>query len=143
MEHPAPKFDGKTEEPAEGGLLRIDNLEVRCIVGIRPHEREREQPLMVSLAFPADFRAAAKSGNLADTVDYSALAKDVRRFIIEGRYELLETLIEELGAHLMAAHIMPTLWIKVRKPEAIPDCGGPALSRTFRRGADSPMGGTP
>lgn len=117
----------------EDETIHIDNLRVECIVGVRPFEREHEQPLLLSIAFPADFAAAAESGDLAHTVDYSALAKEARAFVREGRFELLETLTRRLGVHLCERFGLGRVTLHVRKPMAVNDSDGPAVSLTVVR----------
>lgn len=119
----------------EDETIYIDGLHVECIVGVRPHEREHEQPLVLDIAFPADFGPAADSGDLERTVDYSALAKDVRTFLRDGRYELLETLARRLGVHLCETFGLERVFLRVRKPRAVSDSDGPAVSLTVSRGA--------
>jgi dihydroneopterin aldolase len=117
----------------EGETIHIDNLQVRCIVGVRPFEREHEQPLLISLQFPADFGAAAGSEALEHTVDYSALAKAAQAFVREGRFQLLETLARQLGVHLCERFELAELSLHIRKPQAINGSDGPAVSLTVCR----------
>jgi 7,8-dihydroneopterin aldolase/epimerase/oxygenase len=119
----------------EDETIYIENLRVQCIVGVRPFERQHEQPLLLSIAFPADFAAASASGALADTVDYSAVAGAAKDFVREGRFELLETLARELGRHLCERFALASMRLRVRKPLAISDSDGPAVSLTVRREA--------
>lgn len=119
----------------EDETLHIDNLRVDCIIGVRPHEREREQPLLLSIAFPGDFGAAAESEALERTVDYGEVARSARRFVQAGRFQLLETLARRLGVHLCEQFGLPSVRLHIRKPEAIADCEGPAVSLTVAREA--------
>ena len=119
------RFDGET--------IHIDNLQVRCIVGVRPHEREHEQPLLISIAFPADFGAAAASEALERTVDYSAVAAAARAFVRDGRFQLIETLARRLGVHLCERFALSRVSLHVRKPQAIAESDGPAVSLTVTR----------
>ncbi len=112
----------------EAETIHIDGLRVDCVVGIHPHEREREQPLLISLSFPADFAAAAASEAVSDTVDYSALARETGAFVRAGRFRLLETLVRALGRHLCTTFRLPRIALHVRKPEAIAEADSAALS---------------
>lgn len=119
----------------EDETLHIDNLQVRCIIGVRPHEREREQPLLLSIAFPADFGAAAESEALERTVDYARVADSARAFVQAGRFQLLETAARRLGVHLCDQFGLRHVRLHLRKPEAIADSDGPAVSLTVVREA--------
>ena len=57
--------------------IRIDALELDCIVGLRPLEREREQRVRLDLALGLDLSAAGKSGRIAQTLDYDEIAEEV------------------------------------------------------------------
>jgi dihydroneopterin aldolase/2-amino-4-hydroxy-6-hydroxymethyldihydropteridine diphosphokinase len=117
----------------EDETIHITNLRVECIVGVRPQERERAQPLVISASFPADFSAAGDSDALDDTVDYSAVAREIETFVTEGRFGLLETLIRRLAAHLGERFGLSRVSLHVRKPEAVENCDGPAVSLTWVR----------
>ncbi len=119
------RFDDET--------IHIDNLQVRCIVGVRPFEREHEQPLLISIALPADFGAAAASEDLERTVNYSTVAAAARDFVREGRFQLLETLARRLGVHLCERFGLARVSLHVRKPQAINESDGPAVSLTVTR----------
>lgn len=117
----------------EDETLHIENLRVHCIIGVRPHEREQEQPLLLSIAFPADFGAAAESEALERTVDYSQVARSARAFVQAGRFQLLETLARRLGVHLCDQFGLPRVRLFIRKPQAIADSDGSAVSLTVAR----------
>ena len=56
--------------------LMIEGIEVECIIGDLPEEREREQTLVVDAELEIPDRAA-ETDALADTVDYAAAAERV------------------------------------------------------------------
>ena len=116
--------------------IYIDNLRVQCIIGVRPHERERPQPLVISASFPSDFSRAGESGRLEDTVDYSAMAQAIREFVQAGQFQLLETLARRLAEHVGRRFGLARLHLHIRKPEAIEDSGGAAVSLDWRRGQE-------
>ena len=112
-------------------MIHLENLVVECIVGVNPEERETPQKLVISAAFPQDFSTAAHSGDLADTVDYSAVAAAIQAFVQEGRFRLLETLARELARHVGTKFGLARLHLHVHKPAAIPGSDGPAVSLTW------------
>jgi dihydroneopterin aldolase len=113
--------------------IHLDNLRVDCIVGVKPDERQSEQPLLISLAFAADFGPAAERDDLARTVDYSEVARETRSFVRAGRFLLLETLARRLALHLCERFSLRRITLSVRKPQAVPDSDGPAVSLTVVR----------
>jgi dihydroneopterin aldolase len=114
--------------------IHITNLRVNCIIGVNPHERVEEQPLIFNLSFPADFQGAASDDDLSWTVNYSEVAQEVRNFTREGRFHLLETLARQLATHLCERFTLPELKIHIRKPAVIADSDGPAVSLSVHRG---------
>lgn len=48
----------------------VDNLKVECIVGILPFEREKTQPLFVSLELETPLEEAGRTGALEKNIDY-------------------------------------------------------------------------
>lgn len=108
--------------------IELVSLRVDCIVGVSPHEREREQPLYIDLAFPASFQSAAASENLEDTINYAVVAECVRSFVQTGRFHLLEALLRRLAQHLAQTYQLPALRLSVRKPQAVAHSEGARLS---------------
>jgi len=100
--------------------IRIDGLELRCIVGLRSYERRREQPLRLDLKLGLDASAAGRSGRIADTIDYSRVADEVTALLQFREYRLLEVLCEEAAAFLFASHPrIQHVELRVDKPEAL------------------------
>ena len=58
-------------------ILELNGIDVDCIIGDRPDERERTQRLTVDVRLEIG-DAAATSDELADTVDYVALTDQIR-----------------------------------------------------------------
>lgn len=72
--------------------IHIDGIEVMGVHGVLPEERERAQPFRVDLTLVVDLAAAGASDDLADTVDYGAVAEAVAAVVAGERYQLLERL---------------------------------------------------
>ena len=49
--------------------IEIEQLKISCIVGIYPHEREHEQTLILDLRLEHDFADAARTQEIAKTMD--------------------------------------------------------------------------
>lgn len=69
--------------------LKLNGLEVLCVIGERPDERRRLQKLRVDveLAIPP---AAAESDRLSDTLDYAALTEAVRAALVAAKCQMIE-----------------------------------------------------
>ena len=116
--------------------IHIENLRVQCIIGVHPHERKQPQPLVISASFPSDFSRPGESGRLEDTVDYSAMAQAIRDFARAGQYQLLETLARRLAEHVGQRFGLARLHLHIRKPEAIGESDGAAVSLDWRHGQE-------
>jgi 7,8-dihydroneopterin aldolase/epimerase/oxygenase len=97
-----------TNIPAPG-LDRPDRIELRGLRalgthGVLPEERERSQPFEVDIDLEVDLRRAGRSDDLAETVDYGAVAGAVAAAVAGPHLDLLEALAERIaGAVLHAA----------------------------------------
>ena len=99
--------------------IGVEGLEIRCIVGVLPHEREAEQTLLVDVEIDRSIAAAVASEDVADTVDYVAIADDVTSLAVEGRFQLLETLADRALDLLLERFGAERAAIKIMKPAAI------------------------
>lgn len=98
----------------------MHGIELECVVGIYPHERNQNQPLVVDLELGLDLRTAGKSGRIADTLDYDRVTDQVITLLGFRRYRLLENAGEELAAMLFG--VQPALQqvrIRIKKPRAL------------------------
>lgn len=117
----------------ENETIHLERLEVACIIGVHPHERERPQPLLVWLAFPWDFSRAASGEALENTVDYAAVAGAVRDFAVAGKFRLLETLARGLAQHLGERFGLESLELRLQKPQALEGAEGAGVRLVWRR----------
>ncbi|MCA9581938.1 MAG: dihydroneopterin aldolase [Myxococcales bacterium] len=108
-------------------LIRIENLSVRCVVGIYPRERERAQEVIVDVTLGLDTETAGREGRIAGTVDYHSAAAQVAFILQSARFRLLETAAHALCAHFLVPPAAgerrsPVLRAEVRvtKPGALP-----------------------
>lgn len=99
--------------------LKLNGLEVECILGTRPEEREYEQKILVNLALEMDMSAAAASDNLLDAVDYAELVDNVREALGEARCYLLERAAEVVADVCLADPRIERVTATVRKFGAV------------------------
>jgi len=103
------------------GTIGLEALQIRCIVGIHPHERVDEQDLFIDIAVETDFAAAAASEHVRDTIDYSLIAEQLTALAVERKYQLIETFAED-SAQLIFSLFSPVISVEmtIRKPAAVP-----------------------
>ena len=97
----------------------LRGLEVECIIGFIDWERRIKQRVQIDLEMPVDCARAARSDDVADTLDYKRVAKRVIAFVEASEFMLVETM-----AHRMAMTILEEFgieWIRIwiNKPGAI------------------------
>ena len=86
---------------APGDRIEVLGLRLLGVHGVLPEERQRPQPFSVDLVAWVDMAAAQQSDDLADTVDYGALAQ-LAADVVGGRsYQLLEALAGRLADALL------------------------------------------
>jgi dihydroneopterin aldolase len=83
------------------GRIEILDLRVTGVHGVLPEERARAQPFSVDIVAWVDMEAAQSSDDLADTVDYGALAQTAADVVGERSYRLLEALTGRLASALL------------------------------------------
>jgi dihydroneopterin aldolase len=86
--------------------------------GVFPREREEGQPFIIDVALGIDARKAAASDDLADTVDYGAVAKRVVE-VVEGEpVNLIETLAQRIADLCLDEPAVLDVEVTVHKPDA-------------------------
>jgi 7,8-dihydroneopterin aldolase/epimerase/oxygenase len=111
-------------------LLR--GIRVRARHGVSEEERSREQEFEIDLECSTDADAAARTDELAATIDYARLRAVAIAAITGGSYRLLETVAERI-AHAILAELRPR-WVRVRVTKLMPEGVGTPASVEILRG---------
>jgi dihydroneopterin aldolase len=98
--------------------VSIKDLSVPAVIGVHDWERDVEQTLVISVDMATDVRKAAASDNLADALDYSAVASTITAIVREGKFHLIETAAERVAERLLTDFPVSWLRLEVRKPIA-------------------------
>jgi 7,8-dihydroneopterin aldolase/epimerase/oxygenase len=96
-------------------LIELRGLRLSGICGALPEERDRAQPLEIDLDVVADLRAAGRSDELAETVNYAEVVDAVEAVVSEGRPFLLEHLAEGIAGAVLALDRVEAVTVAVRK----------------------------
>jgi FolB domain-containing protein len=95
--------------------IHIEQLKVLARVGVSRAERRRRQRLVLNITlWPARDLRDIKDA-VARTVDYSVLCQDTKAFIAERTPKLLETLANDLTAHLLRKFRVRKITVEIRK----------------------------
>ena len=101
----------------------IRELKVEAILGILPQERVTPQPVLINITIYTDTRRAARSKDIVDAVNYAALADAATDLTIDGKYLLIETLVEDLAALSLSRAHVEGVSVRVEKPQAVQAAG--------------------
>jgi dihydroneopterin aldolase len=86
--------------------------------GTQPAEQELGQRFVVDVEMECDLRAAGISDDLSQTVDYSAVYRDVRAIVEGPAVGLTEVVAERIAANILEQHQMvEAVRVRVTKPE--------------------------
>lgn len=96
----------------------IDGLEVWAHHGVLPHEHELGQRFVLDVALEVDLAPAGSSDELADTVDYGALAQAIHDRVAGERHDLLERVAERVAELVLDDPRVRSAEVTVRKPAA-------------------------
>jgi len=96
--------------------VSVKDLSVAAVIGVHDWEREIEQTLLVSVDMATDVRNAAANDDLADALDYSAVAATIAAVLREGRFRLIETAAERVAGRLLADFPVSWLRLELRQP---------------------------
>ena len=95
--------------------ITISDLEVQLHVGVTEAERAAPQRLLITVEMTHDCKAAAQSGNLAETIDYHAVSQRVLQFGNGCHWELIETLASDIAADILDDFKPRTVMVEVKK----------------------------
>lgn len=97
----------------------LEQLEVKCKIGIFDWERKIKQKVYVDMEIPVNIKRAAKTDNIKDAVDYKTISKHIIKFISESEYFLIEALIENLAQSILKKFKVKEITLRISKPGAI------------------------
>lgn len=97
----------------------IKDLLVRGIVGINDWEREKRQDILLNLTLFTDARAAGRSDDVADALNYRTLAKEVIAYTEASSHYLVEALATEIARICILGHGAERVIVRVEKPGAL------------------------
>jgi 7,8-dihydroneopterin aldolase/epimerase/oxygenase len=98
--------------------IMLTGLRVRGRHGVYEHERASGQDFVVDLAVWLDLRAAAASDDLADTVDYGALARRAAEIVGGPPCRLIETVAGRVADAVLTDTRVQAVEVTVHKPDA-------------------------
>ena len=100
-------------------IIYLHDLRIDTVIGVFDWERRVRQTLILDLEMAADIRRAAASDDLADTLNYKAVAKRLIEFVGHSECQLVETLAERVAELVLNEFGVPWLRLRVNKQGAV------------------------
>lgn len=97
----------------------IRDLLIRGIIGINEWERETEQDILINLDVYLDLRPAGSSDDMADSLNYRTLTKDILAYVEGSEHFLVEALATEIARIAVIEHGAERVTVRVEKPGAL------------------------
>ena len=113
----------------------IEDLRIQTVIGVFDWEREITQTISLDLQMAFDISRAAKSDNIADTLDYKSVSKRLIQFVESSEFQLVEALAEHCAQIVLDEFPVNWLKLKLSKPGAVR--GSSAVGVIIERGESS------
>ncbi len=105
--------------------LRIRELTLDFFIGIRPHEREKKQRVIINLWMYIPHPGRLDSERMEDYVSYSDIIGKIKQKADSDQHiELVENLAEQIADIALADERIERMIIEVDKPDIIPQAAG-------------------
>lgn len=98
--------------------IHIKDLLLRTIIGINEDERLKKQDVLINLTLYVDHTLAI-SDDIADTVNYRAIAKQIITMVEDSQFFLVEKMALEISKIILADARVARALVTVEKPGAL------------------------
>ena len=100
--------------------IRIEQLEISARIGVPEEERVTPQRLTINISFWPYQQTRDLADNIHNAVNYSVVADETKSFVRGQSVNLIETLADQVAAHLLKTFPIQKVTVEVRK-FALPD----------------------
>lgn len=123
--------------------ITLTGLRVRGRHGVFDHEKRAGQDFLVDVTVWIDLDTAARTDDLAHTVDYGALAGRVAEIVGGPARDLIETVAAEVAEDVMTDQRVHATEVTIHKPDAPIPLTFADVTVTVRRSRRGGRGGGP
>jgi dihydroneopterin aldolase len=103
-----------------GDTVFVHGLEVYCIIGLQPWERQVMQKVRIDLTLETECRPAGAADDASLALDYRAVSKRVLQLVEGSSFQLVEALAERIAAAILAEFPRAaSLRVRLAKPGAV------------------------
>ena len=120
----------------------IEGLRCKARVGVLDWERERRQPIELDLELGLDLKPAGQRDQVEKTIDYAAVAAEVKRLVERGSFRLAEAVAEQT-AQLLLKNFKADwvrVWVRKFSVPGTKSVGAEVTRGRWRRSSRSPRG---
>ena len=93
----------------------IRDLRLKAWIGLHRHEKVAPQTIEIDLEIALPDARAAKTGKVADTIDYGIVVERVKALLEKERFGLVESLAERVADLVLSDFKSPRVRISVAK----------------------------
>ena len=111
----------------------ISGLRVNAIIGCYPAERERRQGVTIDVELETDLAEAARSDELADTVNYAEIEERIQALAAGSSFKLIEALAGAVGRLVLEYDAVRRAKVRIDKPGAAQHSRSVAVELEFQR----------
>jgi D-erythro-7,8-dihydroneopterin triphosphate epimerase len=97
----------------------IRDLKFRCTVGVNEEERRVVQDVVANIVLHTDLRKAGRTDDLADTIDYKALKRNILDMAERSQFFLVEALAQSIADVCLKEDRVRRVTVSVEKPTAL------------------------
>lgn len=111
---------GRSNGPVEGGRDRISLTGISAFGhhGVHDFERQQGQQFVVDVSCTLDLSSAASTDDLAETIDYGALAQAITADVERDPLNLIEALADRIALTCLRYDAVQCVEVTVHKPQA-------------------------
>ncbi len=120
-----------TSESRNIDTIRIEQLELDCLIGLNRWERLTKQRVVIDITMDVDLSVVGQSDSIKDTVDYREVAKAVTAEVTTSSFKLVEALAARLAGICLENERVQSVEVTLRKPGAVRNAA--AVGVTIRR----------
>jgi dihydroneopterin aldolase len=104
---------------ASTDTIFLRGLEIECLIGFIEWERRIRQKVVIDFELPVDCAHAARTDEVADTLDYKRVAKRIIEFVSASEFKLVETLSHRIAMLVLEEFGVEWVRLSINKPGAI------------------------
>ena len=95
--------------------ITIVDLEVFFLVGVPDEERAKAQRLLLTVEMDFDFAQAARTDNIAATIDYFAVSQRLLKFGERRSWKLIEKLAADVADLVLTEYNPQSVTVEIKK----------------------------